>query len=236
MKKVIMSVVTVLTVAMMTTSCSSWSNTAKGTTIGSTSGAVAGALLGMLVSGKSDKGKGAVIGAAIGTAVGATTGAIIGKHMDNKAAALQQELASANVETVTDSNGLTAIKVTFDSNILFATGKSTLSTASQKSLKEFAQTMTQSDLINTDIQIKGHTDNTGTDAVNEKLSLERAQAVGNILRANNVTSSRITESGLSYSEPVADNSTAEGRAQNRRVEVFILANEAMVKQAEAGQL
>jgi outer membrane protein OmpA-like peptidoglycan-associated protein len=131
---------------------------------------------------------------------------------------------------------LTAIKVTFDSNILFATGKSTLSAASQKSLKEFAQTMTQSDLINTDIQIKGHTDNTGSDAVNEKLSLERAQAVGNILRANNVTSSRITEAGLSYSEPVADNSTAEGRAQNRRVEVYILANEAMVKQAEAGQL
>jgi outer membrane protein OmpA-like peptidoglycan-associated protein len=237
MKKIIMSVVTVLTVAMMSTSCSTMSNTGKGTTIGAGSGAALGALVGTLVSGKSDKGKGAIIGAAIGGTVGAGTGALIGKHMDKKAAALQEELANkADVETVTDSNGLTAIKVTFANDILFATGKSTLSSTAQSALKDFAQTMTQSDLINTDIQIKGHTDNTGSDETNQKLSLQRAQAVGNVLRANNVTSSRITEAGMSYTEPVADNSTATGRAQNRRVEVFVLANETMIKQAEAGNL
>jgi len=237
MRKIAVSVLSVLTVAMMTVSCSTMTNTGKGAAIGGGGGAAVGSLIGALVSGSHDKGKGAVIGAAIGAAVGTGTGVLIGKHMDKKAAALQEELANqAAVETVTDSNGLTAIKVTFSNNILFATNSATLSQPAKNALAEFAATMTQPDLVNTDIQIKGHTDNTGSAAVNERLSLQRAQSVGNFLRANNVTSKRITEAGLSFNEPVADNATAEGRAQNRRVEVFILANADMVRQAEAGKL
>lgn len=237
MKKISIYFMAAATLVMMTASCSSMSNTGKGAAIGGGGGAAVGALIGTLVSGKSDKGKGAIIGAAIGGAVGTGTGVLIGKHMDKKAAALQEELANqAAVETVTDSNGLTAIKVTFSSNILFATNSATLSAGAKTALKEFATTMTQSDLLNTDIQIKGHTDNTGSAAVNERLSLQRAQAVGNYLRANNITSNRITEAGMSYNEPIADNSTEAGRAQNRRVEVYILANAEMVRQAEAGNL
>ncbi len=216
---------------LLVTSCGSY--TGNGTLIGTGAGAALGAGIGALLGG----GKGAAIGSAVGAGVGAGTGALIGKHMDKKKAELEAQLAeAANVETVTDSQGLTAIKVTFNADMTFATGKSTLSSGAQTALKQFAAQMTASDMINTSIQIKGHTDNTGSAAVNEKLSLERAQAVGNVLRANSVAASRIAEEGCSYNFPVADNSTAAGKKQNRRVEVYVLATDAMVKQAEAGNL
>lgn len=227
MKKIFYLLLTSLT--LVSTSCGSYMG--NGTLIGSGAGAAVGAGLGMLFSSSSDRGKGAAIGAAIGTAVGGGTGALIGRHMDKKKAALEAELGNAaNVETVTDSQGLTAIKVTFNADMTFATNKATLSKSAQDALKQFAAQMTTTDMINTDIQIKGHTDNTGSAAVNEKLSLQRAQSVGNVLRANNITAGRITEAGCSYNEPVADNSTAEGRKQNRRVEVYVLATDAMVQQ------
>lgn len=223
MKKAFLVFLTALTLLMP--SCST--STGTGTLIGTGAGAALGAGLGAIFGG----GKGTAIGSAIGAAVGAGTGALIGKHMDNKKAALAQELAnSATVETVTDSNGLTAIKVTFNADMTFATGKATLSSTATSALKQFAAQMVTSDMVNTDIQIKGHTDNTGSASVNEKLSLQRAQAVGNVLKANSVASSRISEEGCSYNSPVADNSTAEGRKQNRRVEVYVLATEAMVQQ------
>ena len=223
MKKVVMAFMAAL--MLVTNSCSTYTGT--GSLIGTGAGAAVGAGVGALIG----KGKGAVIGTAIGSAVGAGTGALIGKHMDKKKAALEAELANqATVETVTDANGLTALKVTFDADMTFATGKSTLSASAKTALAKFAAQMTTTDMINTDIQIKGHTDNTGSAAVNEKLSLQRAQAVGTVLKSNNVTSSRLTEVGCSYNDPVADYSTAAGRKQNRRVEVYVLATEAMVQQ------
>ena len=216
---------------MLIPGCGNMSNTAKGGAIGSGAGAALGAGLGALIG---HNGKGAAIGAAIGTAVGAGTGVIIGKKMDKKAEELARELENAQVETVTDVNGLEAIKVTFSSGILFPTGKSTLSTTSQKELSDFAAKM--SDLVDTDITIYGHTDNTGSDAVNERLSLERADAVSAYLKRQGIASKRIDTQGLSYSMPVASNDTAEGRAQNRRVEIYITANPDMIKAAEAGNL
>lgn len=207
------------------------SKTATGTGIGAGAGAVLGAVVGALIS---KDAKGAAIGAALGTVVGGGTGAIIGKKMDKKAAELAKELENAQVETVTDSNGLEAIKVTFDSGILFATNKSNLSAASQKELKEFANSM--NDLQDTDIKIYGHTDNTGSDAVNERLSKERAESVASFLAKQGIGSERMMTAGCSYKEPVADNSTAEGRAKNRRVEIYIFANDNMVKAAQNGQL
>lgn len=238
MKKAILSVLAAAIVAMgFNTGCASMNNTTKGTLIGGGAGAAVGAGVGMLVSSKHDRGKGAAIGAAIGGAVGAGTGAIIGKHMDNKAAKLKEQLAQqAAVETIEDANGLTAIKVTFDADLTFATGKANLSASAQKAVAQFAAQMTSEDMLATDIQIKGHTDNTGTAAVNEKLSLQRAQAVGTVLKSNSIAAARINEVGCSFNEPVADNATAEGRKQNRRVEVYVLATEAMVKQVEAGQI
>ena len=173
------------------------------------------------------------IGAAVGTAVGASAGAIIGKKMDKKAEELAA-LQNAQVEQVEDANGLQAIKVTFNSGILFPTNGSSLSADSKKELAQFAQKM--SDMVDTDITIYGHTDNTGSDAVNEKLSAQRAESVATYLKSCGIAGSRMTTEGKSYSMPVADNATKEGRAQNRRVEIYISANEDMIKAAEDGKL
>ena len=206
------------------------SNLGKGSLIGSGAGAAIGAGLGYLIG---KDGKGAAIGAAIGTAVGGGTGAVIGNKMDKKAEELAA-LENAQVETVTDVNGLTAIKVTFDSGILFDFNKSTLSTAAKNQLAQFATEM--SDMQDTDITILGHTDNVGTAEANQKVSTQRADAVSKFLQGKGIAANRITAEGHSFNEPVASNDTPEGRAQNRRVEIYISANEAMIQAAENGTL
>ncbi|MCQ2164564.1 MAG: OmpA family protein, partial [Bacteroidales bacterium] len=173
------------------------------------------------------------VGAAIGTAVGAGTGALIGKKMDKKAEELKA-LEAAQVETVTDQNGLEAIKVTFDSGILFPTNGTTLSADSKAALSNFAKQMT--DMPETDFTIYGHTDNTGTAAVNERISLQRAESVAKYLKSCGIAETRMTTEGKSFNEPVADNATAEGRKLNRRVEVYITANANMIQAAENGTL
>lgn len=215
---------------MVFSGCGTMNQATKDALIGTGAGAALGAGVGALIS---KDGKGAAIGAAIGTAVGASAGAVIGHKMDKKAEELAA-LQNATVETVEDANGLEAIKVTFDSGILFKTNSSALSAASKTALSSFASQM--ADLPETDITIYGHTDNTGSDAVNEKLSRERAESVLNYLKSCKIDQSRMVAEGKSYTMPVADNSTEAGRAQNRRVEVFITANETMIQQAEAGQL
>ena len=225
MKKAILSF---LCAGMIFSGCG-MSNTGKGALIGTGAGAAVGAGIGAIFG----NGKGAAIGAAVGTAVGASAGAIIGKKMDKKAEELAA-LQNAQVEQVEDANGLQAIKVTFNSGILFPTNGSSLSADSKKELAQFAQKM--SDMVDTDITIYGHTDNTGSDAVNEKLSAQRAESVATYLKSCGIAGSRMTTEGKSYSMPVADNATKEGRAQNRRVEIYISANEDMIKAAEDGKL
>ena len=145
-----------------------------------------------------------------------------------------EAIEGAQVETVTDANDLQAIKVTFDNGILFATNSSQLSASSRDALTKFATSLKNSP--ETDITIYGHTDNTGTRTVNERISKERAEAVANFLVGNGIARNRITTEGLAFDQPVADNSTAEGRAKNRRVEVYITASANMIKQAEEGTL
>lgn len=206
-------------------SCSSMSNTTKGTLIGSGAGAAVGAGVGALIG---KNAKGTIIGAAVGTAVGATTGAIIGKQMDKKAAALKAAMAEqAAVETVEDSQGLTAIKVTFDADMSFAKNSSTLSASAKTALQKFASNMTSEDMVNTAIVVKGHTDSSGGDKINQPLSEKRAASVGSVLKSNGISSARITEYGMASSEPKTDNAAD---AANRRVEVYVLATDAMVKQ------
>lgn len=227
MKKGILILMTAL---VLMPGCGTMNNTAKGSIIGSGAGAAVGAIVGGLIS---KDGKGAGIGAAIGTAVGAGTGALIGNKMDKKAEELAA-LENATVETVTDNNGLTAIKVTFASGILFPLNGTALSQESKVELKEFSTKI--ADLPDTDITIYGHTDNTGTAEVNERISRQRAESVQAYLQNCGIASSRMVAQGLSFTDPVADNATAEGRAQNRRVEIYISANENMIKSAEAGNL
>ncbi len=234
MKRVNYFLAALLSVSIFLAGCSTskWaesSNKTKGGVIGGTGGALLGAGIGALAG----KGKGAAIGAAVGGAVGAGAGVLIGKKMDKQKAELEQ-IEGAQVETVTDVNNLQAIKVTFDSGILFATGKSALNTASKESLVKFATSLKSTS--ETDVTIYGHTDNTGSREINVKLSNERAESVAKFLIENGISGTRLTTQGKAYDEPVADNSTAEGRAQNRRVEIFITANQQMIQQAEAGTL
>ncbi len=209
--------------------CSSMNKATKGGLIGGGGGAALGAGIGALIG----KGKGAAIGGAVGAVAGGVAGTLIGKKMDKQAAELAQ-IEGAQVDTTTDVNGLKAIKVTFDNGILFATNKSNLSTAAKNSLSEFAVSLNNNP--QTDVQIYGHTDNTGTRAVNDRLSLERANAVMNYLTGAGVATSRMTTRGLAYDYPVASNDTEAGRAQNRRVEVYISANEQMIEAAQNGTL
>ncbi len=207
----------------MVVSCN---NTGKGAAIGAGGGAVLGGVIGALAGNT-------MVGAAIGGAVGAGTGAIIGSRMDKAKkeaeAALQEQ---AQVESVKDVNGLEAVKVTFDSGILFATGKYDLSQSAKNSLAKFAQVLNNNK--DCDVSIIGHTDSTGSDAVNQPLSVNRANSVSNYLRSCGVSNAQLKSvEGQGSSNPVADNSTAEGRKQNRRVEVYMYASQKMIQEAQA---
>jgi len=231
MKLIKLSVLSILTAGMLATGCSSMNNTGKGALIGGGGGGVLGAAIGGMVGG----GKGAAIGAAIGGTVGAGAGALIGRKMDKQAAQLQKDLAEkATVETVTDSNGLTAIKVTFESGILFPTNGTTLSASAQQELSQFANSLINNP--NTDVKIYGFTDNTGSMAVNERVARGRAASVMSYLVNSGVTPTRLSAQGVPMADYVASNDTPEGRAQNRRVEVYITADKQMIQQAEAGSL
>lgn len=225
MKKII-SFVMAAALVVLAPSCA----TLKGLGLGTAAGALVGAGVGALIGGDAH---GAAIGAAIGAGAGAATGTTIGAIMDKKA----KELAAvegAQVKTIIDANGFEAIQVTFASGILFATNSSTLSADSEAALKDFATKM--ADLPLTDITILGHTDNTGTYEVNQKVSQKRADAVKKSLKANGIDDARLYALGKSYDQPVASNDTEEGRAQNRRVEIYVTATADMVAAAEAGNL
>ena len=233
--KFVKTICVVLSSALIISSCSSWSNLAKGSVIGAASGAAGGALLGAII-GKftGNTGVGTAIGAAVGTAVGAGTGALIGKRMDNAAEAAAQ-VENATVQTITDANNLTAVKVTFDSGVLFETNKYSLNKSAKDNLTEFAKVLIE--YSDADVVIYGHTDSTGSDAINDPLSVKRAEAVSGYLMSKGVPENQIKSvEGFGSKQPVADNATAAGRAENRRVEIFMYASAAMIDAANNGTL
>ncbi len=198
-------------------------NKGKGALIGGGAGAAVGAGIGALAGG----GKGALIGGAVGAAAGAGTGALIGHYMDKQEAELREEVKAANIER--EGNELV---VKFSSAILFDTNKADLKPQSRADLTEFAEVLKK--YPDTDLVIEGHTDSTGTKKINEKLSVERAQSVLDFLALQGVVAKRMQGQGFADTQPVADNTTEEGRAQNRRVQVKIAANEELKKKdAEA---
>lgn len=233
MKKMKFLTAGALCALLLLSGCSSMNKTQKGALYGGGGGAALGAGIGAIAGG----GKGAAIGAAVGTAVGAGTGALVGHRMDKQKKELEEQFADNDdiqIEDVKDQNDLPALKLTFKDDILFDTGKSNLSSASMTSLSHLAASLQQ--YPDTDVTVYGHTDNTGSRAVNEKLSKERADVVANYLVGNHVSRSRITTEGLAYDDPVASNDTAAGRAQNRRVEIYLTASHDMISRAEAGNL
>ena len=207
-------------------------NTQKGAAIGAGGGALLGAIVGKLAGNTA-------VGAAVGAAVGTGAGVIIGKKMD-KAKAEAEAVKNAQVESVTDANGLAAVKVTFDSGILFSTGSSTLAASAKSSLQQFATVLKNN--ADCDIAIQGYTDNAGwknstaaqSVEKNKALSLDRATAVSSYLQSLGVSAAQLKSvEGLGEANPVADNSTEAGKAQNRRVELYMYARQEMSKAAEA---
>lgn len=202
--------------------CKTWTNTGKGAAIGVGAGALLGAGIGKLAGNTG-------VGAAVGAAVGGVTGTVIGKYMDKQAKEMEAEMAAAKIERVAEG-----IKVTFDSGLLFTVNSSVLSAKSKEELTKFSQVLNK--YPDTNLHINGHTDDTGTDEVNQKLSEKRAASVSQYLISQNVAASRFTVAGFGETQPLVENTSAENRALNRRVEVIVIANADLVKAAEKGEL
>ncbi|RYF13894.1 MAG: OmpA family protein [Comamonadaceae bacterium] len=182
------------------------SETGRNTAIGAGLGALAGAAIGR-------DAKGALIGAG----VGAAGGYIWSQHMAQKKAAMERATMGSGVGVVqTPDNQL---RLDVPSDISFATGRADINPRLRPILDQFASGLNQQQ--NTEVRIVGHTDNTGSDDLNNRLSLDRAQSVKDYLASRGVRSSDIQVAGRGEREPVADNSTEAGRAKNRRVEIFL---------------
>ncbi len=206
------------------------SNRDKGVAVGTAGGAVIGGVIGNNVGKKGNT----VLGAIIGAAVGGVAGGIIGSKMDKQAEQIKTEIPGAQVERIGEG-----ISVTFDEKnpdgsamgVYFATGKYNISSNSQLALQKLQKVFAQ--YPETDILIEGHTDDVGSDESNMLLSKRRAEAVGNYLRNQGVGATRITSKWYGESQPKVDNTNAENRALNRRVEFAITANEKMKAEAKA---
>ncbi|AKD05495.1 membrane protein [Pontibacter korlensis] len=196
--------------------------TTKGGIIGAGGGAVIGGLIGNRLGNTA-------AGAIVGAAVGGATGAVIGRRMDKQAEELEKSMENANVERVGE-----AIRVNFDSGILFAVNSAELSATAKQDIQKLAKTLQE--YQGTDVIIEGHTDNTGSYELNQRLSERRAEAVAAYARSLGVDGKRLQAKGYSYDQPIAENTTAEGRQQNRRVEIIIVANEELKKAAESGDV
>lgn len=183
-------------------------NTTKGAVIGS----VVGAGVGVLSSSKSDRGKGALIGAASGAVLGGG----IGAYMDVQEAKLRDKLRNTGISVTRSGDN---IILNMPNNVTFDTNSSTLKPLGTQTLTNVA--LVVKEYSKTAINIVGHTDSTGSTATNQKLSLERANSVANLLIQQGTSATRMTVYGAGSSQPIASNSTETGRAQNRRVEITL---------------
>ena len=199
-------------------------NTSKGVGLGAAGAGVGAAVGGIIGSNNGSTGKGAVLGAVIGGAAGAA----IGVYMDKQAKEIEEDIEGAKIERVGEG-----INIVFDSGLLFDVGESTLTPATRANLDELAVTLNKYE--DTKIGVAGHTDATGSDEFNQKLSIKRAEAVANYLKRDGVDGSRMTIEGYGESQPVASNETEAGRQANRRVVMTIVANEKLKKAAENGE-
>lgn len=199
-------------------------NSQKGTVIGAGGGAILGAILGNNIG----KGGNGELGAVIGGVAGGAAGAIIGRKMDNQAKKIETEIPGAQVERVDEG-----IVITFDENsgVYFDTNKFNLNAKSMATLDKLTGVLRE--YQDTNVLVIGHTDSSGADAYNLTLSKQRAESVTSYFTTTKgLSSSRFTTNWYGEQSPVADNATAEGRAQNRRVNVVIVPNEKMINDAE----
>lgn len=214
-----------LVLGIVLSSCEAAKNTSKtqrGVGIGAASGAVIGGVLGNNIG----KGGNTALGAIIGGVVGGTVGGVIGNRMDKQAQKIDEALPGAEVERVGEG-----IKLTLNENsVNFDLGKSSLTATAKANLDKLIPVFNE--YPDTNIQIFGHTDSSGSDELNQKLSEQRAQSVKTYLSGKGLKSGRFTTIGRGEAEPIADNASAAGMSKNRRVEFAITANEKMVQDAQ----
>lgn len=208
----------VLCSTLLISGCKTMSKTQKGAAVGTATGAAMGTVVGRAAGNTA-------MGAIIGAAVGGAAGAIIGHEMDKQAEEIQKNVPDAKVERVGEG-----IVVEFSSKVLFAFDKSDLSAEARASLDKLVTVLNT--YPDTDIEIQGHTDSKGTEEYNQTLSEKRATSVSGYLQGKGISEKRLTIKGFGELYPKYTNDSADGRAQNRRVEFLITANEKMKEQAK----
>jgi len=209
-KKLIVSAVIT---AFAVTGCANMSESQKGTAKGAAIGAGVGAVVGAIAN----KGKGAAVGAVVGAGVGAVAGNVWSKKME--AQKKEMEAATEGTGVAVTQTADNRLKLEIPSDISFAVGSARVDAGFKKVLNTFATGLVQNP--NATINIIGHTDSTGTDAVNNPLSLKRANSVRDYLVTKGVASSRFMTEGHGSREPLVANDTAANKAKNRRVEIFV---------------
>ena len=205
MKKIMVSLSVIAIGLSGLAGCANMTETQKTTGTGAAIGAVAGAVIG---GGK---------GAAIGAAVGAGGGYLWSKHMEEQKVAMEQATQGTGVSVSKTADN--QLKLDIPSDVSFDTGRYDIKPNLSPILDRFATTLNQNTV--TTVTIIGHTDSTGTDAINDPLSVNRAASTRDYLVARGVATNRIVINGRGSREPIADNNTVEGRVKNRRVEIFV---------------
>lgn len=202
-----------MTASLTLFGCADMSQTEKDTATGAGIGAAAGALIGGIFGGKHDVAK----GAAIGAAAGAAGGYIWSKNMQAQKKEMEQATQGTGIEVSrTEDNEL---KLEVPSDVSFDVGKANIKPKMRPVLDKFAQSLNT--YPGTTVRIVGHTDSTGSDTINDPLSVDRAVSARNYIVRQGVEFNRVEIDGRGSHEPIADNSTAQGRARNRRVDIFV---------------
>ena len=216
MKKIIVTLSAISLSMAGLSGCANMNETQRDTGMGAAIGAVAGGLIGAATAG-GNKGKSAATGAAIGAALGAGGGYLWSQNMQKQRAEMEQATAGTGIgiSQTTDNQ----LKVDIPADVSFDVGRYAIKSNMRPVLDRLASTLNQHPV--TTVTIIGHTDSTGSDAVNDPLSINRAAATRDYLVQRGVSAQRIAVDGRGSRQPVADNSTASGRAMNRRVEIFI---------------
>lgn len=218
MKTLKVSMIAIACTVMLFSGCKSMNKTQKGGAAGAAAGGAMGAVVGKATGNTA-------LGAIIGATVGGAAGAVIGHQMDKQAEEIKNTVPDAKVERVGEG-----IVVEFSSNVLFGFDQSNLSAEAKTNLDKLVKVLNL--YPDTDIELQGHTDDKGSEAYNQKLSLQRAGAVSDYLKNNAIAAKRITLKGFGETVPKYDNATADGQARNRRVEFLITANEKMKAEAK----
>jgi outer membrane protein OmpA-like peptidoglycan-associated protein len=202
--------------AGLSAGCANMSETQRGTAAGAGIGAAAGAIIGAATAG-GNRGRSAGTGAAVGAAVGAVGGYVWSKRMEEQRQKMEQASRGTGIDVSRTADNRLKLNIPADAG--FATGRSELQPSLRSVLDRFANTLNEHQV--TTVAIVGHTDSTGNDAINNPLSVARANETRSYLVNRGVSSGRIATEGRGSREPVAGNDSDGGRAQNRRVEIFI---------------